>query len=88
MTPQRKNNSISDNPLRYLNSEMMRGKESTKEYIMATRKLLMNDLVNQDRQDYLRNIKDQYDQKYDGLETAKDMFEEDLQKFNSMRSEI
>ena len=38
----------------------------------------MNDLVNQDRLEYLKNIKNQFDQKYDGLEVAKEMFEEDL----------
>lgn len=39
---------------------------------------MLYDLVNQDRKEYLERIRGQYEKKNEGLQRAKEMFEEDL----------
>lgn len=58
MTPQRARsiNPASD-PLRYLTSQKDQGKESIKEYLESSRKLLTMTLVNKDRRESLDSIR-------------------------------
>ena len=79
---------ITDDPLRYLNTHKNQRKENVRDVITTTRKILHTNLLNEDRENELNTISDRYEAEKEKLEFAREAFEEDLQRFRSMKGEL
>ena len=71
---------ITNNSLRYLQSGKIE-KESIRDYINGSRKLLAMSLTHEERKRDLSQVSDQYETEKDKLERAKQVFEDDMQRF-------
>lgn len=79
MTPQRARsiNPASD-PLRYLTCQKDNGKESIKEILESSRKLLTLNLVNKDRKETLDSARSESEKKELELNSARQAFQDDM----------
>ena len=78
---------ITNNSLRYLQPGKGEN-EGVKDYINSSRKLLQMSLTREERKRDLSSVSDQYEKEKAKLEKAREIFEEDLQRFQSMRADI
>ena len=81
------NDSAQKDKLRYLSADK-RNKESIKDFIQSSRKLLLNSLITNDRRQQLDSIREKTDAKKRELSDLKAAFQEDLQRFQSIKSEM
>ena len=80
--------SVVDDQLRYLTVQNRAEKQSPKDLIDASRKILHQTLLNSDRRDLIESIESQCVLKQSTLQRAQDRFAEDLQKFQAMQFEM
>lgn len=79
---------VTDDPLRYLNTYKNAKKEKPREFIGSVRKMLHTNLLNEDRERELEEIAERYEIEKEKLAMAREAFEEDLQRFRSMKGEM
>ena len=78
---------ITSNPLRYLNTGKLE-KETVHDYINASRKYLHASIAREDRKRDLSKTSAKYEAEKAKLKKARITFEDDLQKFESMKTEM
>ena len=73
--------------MRYLQTGRLE-KESIRDYINGSRRLLQVSLTHEERKRDLSQVSDQYAAEKEKLGRAKQIFEDDMQRFQSMRADI
>ena len=79
---------LTADPLRYLNTVKNQKKETPREIINGSRKILHTNILTEDRERELYDIAERFEMEKEKLEMTKDAFEEDLQRFRSMKGEL
>ena len=79
---------LTNDPLRYLNTVKNQKKETPREMVNGSRKILHTNILTEDRERELYDIAERYEDEKEKLELAREAFEEDLQRFRSMKGEL
>ena len=73
--------------MRYLTTARQ-NKEGLKEYIASSRKLLMGNLTTNEKKNDLNKLQKMFEDERAKLLKAKEIFEDDLQRFQSMKGDM
>ena len=79
---------LTNDPLRYLNTVKNQKKETPRDYVVGCRKILHTNILTEDRERELFDIAERFEDEKEKLELAREAFEEDLQRFRSMKGEL